>query len=132
MGATLAFALAVVPAAAQNISIGLTARAEVQGGTLNLGLEILNSGEEAAYSLSPSLHFRGEETRGEVFDILGPDMTWETGLSLPTGELGRGRWPYRVVLNYEDANEYRFHALHVATVEVKGPPPANRPWTVGD
>ena len=45
-------------------------------------------------------------------------------LSLPAADLTPGRWPYQVAVDYTDANQYPFQALHVAWVTLGNPPPA--------
>ena len=40
------------------------------------------------------------------------------------GALGEGRWPYRLAVDYTDANQYPFQALQTQSVVVGNPPPA--------
>jgi hypothetical protein len=58
-----------------------------------------------------------------VRPLLGPGEAWKAELALPAVDIGMGRWPYRISVDYADANEYPFQALHVGTVRVGAPPP---------
>jgi hypothetical protein len=39
------------------------------------------------------------------------------------GNVASGRWPYRLAVDYTDANQYPFQALHLGLVTVAGSPP---------
>ena len=112
------------PATAGNISLGLTPQPEVREGALAVHLTIRNSGDEAARSVSPALHVRDKTARGEVRALLTPNESWQVELAIADAGLGTGKWPYRIMVDYADANEYPFHALHVGTVMVGAAPPA--------
>ncbi|MCI0636023.1 MAG: hypothetical protein L0206_19220 [Actinobacteria bacterium] len=111
-------------AEAGTIGITISATPELRDGALAVAIELANSGDEAAFSVTPTLRFRGKEARGESQTALGPDRTLTQSLELPAGELSEGRWPYSIAVDYTDANEYPFQALHVATLEVGSPLPA--------
>ena len=111
------------PAAATNISITLAPTVEVSGGTFTLRVKVGNQGDEAAQSVTPTLHFRDAETRGQTKPSLGPNESFEDALSLPVGDAKPGRWPFRLTVDYTDANQYPFQALQVSAVLVGQPPP---------
>jgi hypothetical protein len=111
------------PAAAGNISLELTTSAGVQDGTLTVKLTVRNTGDEAAHSVIPLLRFRDETAHGEVRADLQPRQSMDATLTLPVGDLAIGRWPYRIMVGYADANAYPLHALHAGTVTVGSPPP---------
>lgn len=100
----------------------MTPHPDVRDGVLVVELTIRNTGDEAARSVVPALHFRGDTTRGELQSVLLPQQIWETKLEVAAPSLGAGRWPYRIVVGYADANQYPFHALHVGTIVVGSPP----------
>jgi hypothetical protein len=108
---------------AGNISIQLTPLPQVRDGVLSVELTVRNAGDEPGHSIVPALGFRDKTVRGDVTPILRPNESIETILEIPADELGTGRWPYSIAVEYADANEYPFHALHVGTVMVGAPPP---------
>ena len=122
--AFLAVLIAASPAVAGNISLGMTPEPEVREGALVVSLGIRNGGDEAARSVSPALQFLGKTTRADVRPLLRPNETWRVDLTAQAADLVTGRWPYRIMVDYADANDYPFHALHVGTVVVGAPPPA--------
>ena len=111
-------------ATAGNISINMTTTAEIRDGNLGVALKVSNTGDEAAGSVRASLRFRDQQTNGPVRDSLVPQGELEEQLSVPVPGLGTGRWPFRVAVDYTDANQYPFQALHVAVVASGDPPPA--------
>jgi len=113
-----------VAADAKNISITMTPAASLGDGALTVRVGVVNKGDEAAQSVLPTLRFLEHEVRGKGRSSLGPNETMEETLTLPAADLTSGRWPYRVAIDYTDANQYPFQALHVATVEVGALPPA--------
>ena len=124
LGLLLLHLLLVPCAHAGSISITMTATAEVKDGNLAVALKLGNSGDEAASSVVPVLRWRDQEVRGTRRDALDPGQTVNDTLTLPLGELGQGRWPYRIAVDYTDANQYPFEALHSATFTIGSPPPA--------
>src|SRR5206468_1746044 len=106
------------------ISISISPVVELRDGVLAAKVDIKNSGDEAAHSVAPVLSFRGKELRGAAREELGPNQSMTAELSLPASDLTPGRWPYRVAVDYTDANQYPFQALHVAWVTLGNPPPA--------
>ncbi len=120
---TAGFATAEV-AAAGNISLTMTAQAGVQDDALSVLLTLQNGGDEAARSVSAALHFKEQVTHGDVHSQLDPGDSFDTSLLVPVGQLGKGRWPYRIAVSYADANGFPFHALLVGLVELEAPPPA--------
>ena len=109
---------------AGSISITMTATTEVKDGNLSVVLKVGNSGDEAAGSVVAVLRLRDKEVRGTRHEALDPGASMEETLALPLGDLGPGRWPYRVAVDYTDANQYPFQALHAATFIVGSPGPA--------
>jgi hypothetical protein len=107
---------------AGNISLELSPRPEVREGTLTVQLAVRNGGDEPGRSVGAALHFRNRTIRSEVRPLLRPGKTWEAELALPAVDIGTGRWPYRIRVDYADANGYPFQALHVGTVMVRAPP----------
>jgi hypothetical protein len=120
----LAACLTPLPAAARNISITMSPTAELRDGKLTVRLTVGNVGDETAQTVVPALYFGDAEVRGKGVQSLAPQTTHEEALTLPVGELGTGRWPYRVTVDYTDANQYPFQALHVLAVQVGSPAPA--------
>jgi len=116
--------LAAAPACAGTISISMTPVPELRDGKLSVHLTVRNLGDEAAQSVAPALRFRETEARGKGTSSLAPQQSIEETLSLPVKDLGQGRWPYRVTVDYTDANQYPFQALHVLLATVGNPPPA--------
>ncbi len=124
VAALLALCLAIKPAAAKTISIAITPSAEILGGVLTVRLSVSNLGDEAAHSVAPALHFRNREARGKGIPSLSPNASLQDTLTLPAADLPPGRWPYRVSVDYTDANQYPFQALQVLALPVGNPPPA--------
>jgi len=111
-------------AAAGSISISISPGVELRDGSLAAHVDVRNSGEEAAHSVAAVLRFRGKEVRGAARETLAPNQAMSADLSLPAADLAPGRWPYQVAVDYTDANQYPFQALHVAWVMLGNPPPA--------
>ena len=114
--------LAARPAAAKNISITLSPTVEISAGTFTLRVKIGNQGDEAAQSVTPILHFQDGEARGQTRPSLGPNESFEEALTIPLGDIKPGRWPFRLTVDYTDANQYPFQALQVNAVVVGQPP----------
>jgi hypothetical protein len=111
-------------AAAKNISITISQATHVSEGNLVVTVKVGNSGDEAALSVVPSLYFGDKVVRGKGKPSLEPNTSFEETLSLPVGPLGEGRWPYRLAIDYTDANQYPFQALQTQAVVIGNPPPA--------
>jgi hypothetical protein len=111
-------------AAAKNISITISQATHVSEGNLVVTVKIGNSGDEAALSVVPSLHFGDKVVHGTGKPSLEPNTSFEETLSLPVGALGEGRWPYRLTIDYTDANQYPFQALQTQAVVIGNPPPS--------
>jgi hypothetical protein len=112
------------PAAAKSISINMSITPEVRAGALAIRLKVSNTGDEAAGSVTPVVRMGDKEARGTRREALAPNESMEDTLNLPIGDLAAGRWPFRVAVDYTDANQYPFQALHVALVTVGNPSPA--------
>jgi len=115
--------LSAAPVPAKTISISMTPSAEIHDGLLTLGVKVSNSGDDTAQSVTPTLHFRDRETKGKGRPTLAPNESLQESLALPAADLGPGRWPYTLTVDYTDANQYPFQALHVGAVVVGNPPP---------
>src|SRR2546428_11461067 len=120
-----ALALCLVgPAAAGSISISIAPVVEPREGTLSAQVKVSNVGDETAQSVAAVLVFGEHKARGEIHPSLAPGASVDAALSLPVGELGTGHWPYQIAIDYTDANQYPFQAIHVGLVTVGSPPPA--------
>jgi hypothetical protein len=119
----LASALAA-PAAAGTTSISISQVARVAEGNLVVDLEVGNSGDEEALSVTPILRFGDKQVRGKGTPRLAPDTSFAETLSLPVGTLGEGRWPFHLTVDYTDLNLYPFAALQAQAIVVGRPPPA--------
>jgi hypothetical protein len=122
--ALAAVAFLIAPAAAKNISITISQATRVSDGNLIVDVKVGNSGDEAALSVVPTLHFGDKVVRGQGKASLAPNSSFDETLSLPVGTLAEGRWPYRLAVDYTDANEYPFQALQTQSAVVGNPPPA--------
>jgi hypothetical protein len=120
----LAALLAAPPALAGSITINMSAAVSHAEGALTVVLNVSNTGDEAARSVVPILRFRDEEARGTRRDALAPNEKLDATLTIPVGTLGPGRYPYRVAVDYTDANQYPFQALHVGLLIIGDPSPA--------
>ena len=112
------------PAAAGSISISIQPVVELREGALSAQVKVSNVGDEAAQSVAVVLVFGDHKARGEIHPSLAVGGSMDAALSLPVGDLGAGRWPYQVAVDYTDANQYPFQAIHLGLVTVGSPPPA--------
>lgn len=122
--ALLATLGAASPGRAGSISITTTQTPKYEAGTLSVSVTIGNSGDEAAYSVSPVLSFGDQTVRGTRHETLAPGGTVEDSLALEVGELGPGRWIYAVAVDYADANQYPFQALQLGSTAIGNVGPA--------
>lgn len=120
----LALALFAPVAAAKTISINISQSAAYRDGNLAVTVKVGNSGDEAAQSVTPILRFKDQELRGKGKASLDPNTSFEEVLTLPVGQLGDGRWPYRLAVDYTDLNQYPFQALQTQVLVIGNPPPA--------
>jgi len=116
--------LGAAPARAKTISITIAQKTELRGTTLASTVTIGNTGDEAAKSVAPTLRFADKQARGKMRPELQPNTTFDEELTLEAGQLGEGRWPFQVSVDYADANQYPFQALLVTTLVQGNPPPA--------
>src|SRR3989449_7585450 len=112
------------PAAAGSISISILPVVELREGALSAQVKVSNVGDEAAQSVAAVLVFGEHKARGEIHPSLAPGASIDATLSLAVGDLGTGRWPYQVAVDYTDANQYPFQAIHLGLVTLGSPPPA--------
>jgi len=111
-------------AAAGSISISISPTVDLRDGNLAATVQVANSGDEAAHAVTPTFHFRNQDARATPREALAPKDSMTSELTLPVGDLGNGRWPYRVAVDYADGNAYPFQALHVGMVVNGTAPPA--------
>ncbi len=111
-------------AAAGTISITIAQGARIADGNLIVDVKVGNTGDEAALSVTPILHFGDKTVRGKGKPSLPPNGSLEETLTLPVGTLGEGRWPYRLAVDYTDQNQYPFQALHTQVAITGEPPPS--------
>src|SRR6185503_6274227 len=102
-------------AEAKTISITIGQKAELRGESLVVKTTVGNTGDEAAKSVAANLRFGDKQVRGKLRDELAPNATFEEELTIATGTLGEGRWPYQIAVDYADANLYPFQALLVTS-----------------
>lgn len=114
----------VAGAEAKTISITIGQKAELRGENLVVKATVGNTGDEAAKSVAVNIRFGDKHVKGKMHDELQPNASFEEELSIATGALGEGRWPYQIAVDYADANLYPFQALLVTTIVVGSPPPA--------
>src|SRR5881628_1998647 len=120
-----ALALCLVgPAAAGSISISIAPVVEPREGTLSAQVKVSNVGDETAQSVAAVLVFGEHKARGDIHPSLAPGASVDAALSLAVGDLGTGRWPYQVAVDYTDTNQYPFQAIHLGLITVGSPPPA--------
>jgi len=112
----------VTGAEAKTISITIGQKAEVRGENLVAKITVGNTGDESAKSVAANLKFGDKTVRGKLHDDLAPNGTFEDELTITTGTLGEGRWPYSIAVDYADPDGAPFQALLVATQIVGNPP----------
>jgi len=112
------------PAVAGSISISILPVVELREGALSAQVKVSNVGDEAAQSVAAVLVFGEHKARGEIHPSLAPGASMDATLSLAVGDLGTGRWPYQVAVDYTDTNQYPFQAIHLGLVTVGNSPPA--------
>lgn len=115
--------LPAVRARGGHIALNLTLTAEVSAGVLRVAVTITNAGDEAAGSVRPRLSLGTREVLGPLRESLSPRESFEAALWLPVPELGPGRWPFRLAVDYTDANHHPFQALQVASIVLGDPGP---------
>jgi hypothetical protein len=110
-----------VPARAKTISITISQRTEIRDGSLVAHVTVGNSGDESAKAVAATLRFGEAKSKGKLHDDLAPNGSFQEDLTVQTGTLGEGRWPYEIAVDYADANLYPFQALLVTTIVVGSP-----------
>jgi hypothetical protein len=109
---------------AGTISIGISHRLEIGADGAHAIVTVSNSGDEAAHSVGVQVEVLGVEHRGETHTTLRPGTSYEETLPVAMEDLPDGRWPYRIAVDYTDANQYPFQALSLATFLRGNPPPS--------
>src|SRR5881296_2030512 len=112
------------PAAAGSISISISPAVELREGALSAQVKVSNVGDETAQSVAAVLVFGEHKVRSDIHPSLAPSTSMDAALTLPVGDLGTGRWPYQIAVDYTDTNQYPFQAIHAGLVTVGSPPPA--------
>jgi hypothetical protein len=116
-GAAALLLLAGAPASAGQITLQVTSTAQLRGDVLAVDLIVVNSGDEPAFALRPSLALHERELSGASRESLAPGASFETSLALALPGLGAGRWPFRLAVDYADAQQHPFQALQLATID---------------
>ena len=124
VGAPVLALYLAAPAAAGSISISIAPLVELREGALSAQVKVSNVGDESAQSVAAVLVFGEHRVRGDLRPSLAPGTSMDAALTLPVGGLGTGRWPYQIAVDYTDANQYPFQAVHLGLVTVGSPPPA--------
>src|SRR5262249_2240203 len=106
-------------ALAKNISITISQTTHVSDGNLVVAVKVGNSGDEAALTVVPSLHFGDKEVHGKGKPSLEPNTSFEETLSLPGGARRYGG-----ALDYTAATQFPSQAPQTQTVVIGNPPPA--------
>jgi hypothetical protein len=122
--AVLSVLFVAAEASAGSITINMTTAVSYRDGSVAVDLQVSNSGDEAARSVVPILRVRDKEVRGTRRDALAPGEKLQATLAAPAPDLGTGRFPFRVAVDYTDANQYPFQALHVGLLTMGDPSPA--------
>ncbi len=104
---------------ASYISITSNAKIEVANGTLTIRANVTNKGDESAHNVQVWVDAAGESKSGEIFDRVGIEQTISTVLEFDISELGKGRYPVIMRVDYADANLYMFSALTSSYYVVK-------------
>lgn len=113
-----------VDADAKAITITISQTAEIRDSRLVARVTVGNTGDEPARRLVVRLSFGDRRAAGGTHGELAPGASLEEELSVPTGTLGEGCWPYEIAVDYADANLYPFQALLVNAITAGGPPAA--------
>lgn len=113
LGAT-AVLLGVIlqPSAAPGGSISLNTVGNVQvGEEVTVSARVTNRGDEPAYEVRPEFSTGSKAVSGEMVEVLAPNQphTWQ--VSLGGRPAKPGRYAVRTLIEYRDANSYRFSAL---------------------
>jgi hypothetical protein len=125
LGASALLGLSLAgPATAGSISIQISPVIELHEDGLSARVKVSNVGDEAAQSVAAVLVFGERKARGDIQQALAPGSSMDVALSVPTTALGDGRWPYEIAVDYTDANQYPFQAIHLGLVTRGSPPPA--------
>ena len=124
VGAPVLALYLAAPAVAGSISISIAPLVELREGALSAQVKVSNVGDESAQSVAAVLVFGEHRVRGDLRPSLAPGTSMDAALTLPVGGLGTGRWPYQIAVDYTDANQYPFQAVHLGLVTVGSPPPA--------
>jgi len=116
--------LTVAAARAGTISISITPDILYQDGKVTADVQAANSGDEPAHTVTAVLRLGDKEVRGPVNPSLPPSGTMHSELTLETAKLAPGQYPFQIAVDYTDANQYPFQALHVGLLNIGSTSPA--------
>lgn len=105
------------------ITLQLTSTAELGNGALRVALKVTNAGNDTAFALRPRLALGEREALGSTLASLVPGASFDVLLSMAAPQLGPGRWPFRVAVDYADGNSHPFQSLQAALLVLGQPPP---------
>ena len=108
-------AILAVPYPVAAGTIGFTIRSTVDSHDgLKVVLEIKNTGNEAAFAVRPTVHFRDERAAGSARKEVAPNASHTWTLPILEHEPPTGSHVVLVRLRYEDSNGYPFEVLATA------------------
>ncbi len=105
------------PAAAERIGFEIKASVRASAERVELGLEVRNTGDETAFSVTPRATLGGRTVSGPGLTSLAAGASHSWDLLLHEGPTAKGAYIAVVKLAYSDANAYPFEALAAAPFE---------------
>lgn len=110
-------------AAASTISLKIQSSVTV-GDTLRVSAQIINQGDESAFSVTPEIQGEGISRQLSVKDELKPGQTYEVHETFPFKASLPGSYALLLTARYTDANQYPFSAVApiIYVVEKESPP----------
>jgi hypothetical protein len=110
---------------AGTIAISTDVAATVTPSGLSISLKIMNSGDEAARSVVPSVILAGGvPSRGQAVATLAPGQRLDAQIEVPWKEKRSGQWPLTTSVDYADGNGYPLQAVQVALITLGAPAPS--------
>jgi hypothetical protein len=113
---------AVTAAAAGDVSFE-AAEPEVRAEVMTVPLTIRNGGDEAVKQVTPGIRFRRWMAWGAVHRELPPNEKLDAKPVSSTGDLGIGRWPYCLIVDYAEPDGRRVQLLEARMLVAGNPPP---------
>ena len=111
MFTALIFILFAQLAAATHITMSTEASAVVIDGFVEINIETVNSGDEAAHNVQFSVALADKAAASGIKPLLNVNERFAWNKKIEHGLEKPGRYPVIVTTNYEDANGYPFTAL---------------------